>query len=261
VGDKDYPRFEAGQKLSDLNARQLNNLVDSVRRLDSLKAGRGIAIADTPNGVTISLDPGDPNIMPPDKWCVVVEPIEEGHTSMVARAVKYADPVPVVGSYEYDGPEFDAFPAFGYAVEDYINLVWEPDEGADVKPPDESAVFIRAFRNSDQWLLEMPSGDVRPVVVRQIPDLEADYIMVQRVRQSLTDAAVFHEYGDMFAMPVMPHAKAFDYVGYVFAGPVNETAPLPLSQIISGAYRVTQTLLWTVGDEPPGEIISCQVSA
>ncbi len=86
-------------------------------------------------------------------------PEEEGSSILKIRRVKYEAEPPVPEQYAWDGEAFDAYPAFGLTVGDFVGLEWPFSARL---PNAKETVFLKARLVSGSWLLDWPA----PVVAQ-----------------------------------------------------------------------------------------------
>ena len=99
----DFPTFRPGQKITDISARQLNNLVEAVRALHDLSAGEGLTVNVSGGRTTILRPPDEKGYTLPDRTVVLVEPPDGTVPYLTVRTVEYASRPPIPPSPDEAG--------------------------------------------------------------------------------------------------------------------------------------------------------------
>ncbi len=105
--------------------------------------------------------PAQPSAGEPAIAVVLVEapslpdpPEDEGSSILKIRRVKYEAEPPVPEQYAWDGEAFDAYPAFGLTVGDFVGLEWP----FTTRIPDvDQTTFLKARLVSGAWLVDWPT--------------------------------------------------------------------------------------------------------
>lgn len=99
-------------------------------------------------------------------------PEEPGSSILKVRRVAYADP-PVPEEYEWDGEAFDAYPAFGLKIADFVGLEWLSQDA----PEFARALFLKARLINDFWLVDWPVPITAQFKFEQLSTVD-DFIIV-----------------------------------------------------------------------------------
>lgn len=245
------PNFRAGQKLDQMSAAALNELVAAGRAFRAMSAGAGIAI-DWVGGIpTVRLaDAARPGVLNERRVVVRSEPtaVDQG---IEVQAVTYRDLPPRENvancddvleptcKYAWDGPTFTAWPDYGHTAAEYAAWSW-PETF-----PQLEATYLRARYEGGVWIVELPVRSIRRVVLRAIPDPAANYVQVQDIRPRRIDGVWdggFEAVGSIWAAPVYPESEAGDFTGFLWPAekPIGPATPILKAALVWGAWWVEQ---------------------
>lgn len=143
-----YPTFKRGMRFSELDARELQNLIRAAVRSERVSTGGGLESLNTPSGLRV-WGGNNPEHRPRRFFKVAVR--DTSGNAIKVREVRYREAVPVEGEYGWFGDEFEAWPDFGKTIADY-----EPFEITDESPPGDG-VYLRAVRLNEAWIVEFPA--------------------------------------------------------------------------------------------------------
>lgn len=154
IFSKTVPELQRWAAKERLDHRKLNKPVEAINTMV-----RGVGGPHQPSMVarpSVSAEPATTVVLV-EAPLLPDPPEEPGSPILKIRRVAYADP-PVPEQYEWDGEAFDAYPAFGLKVADFVGLEWLP-AGEGVPDVDET-VFLKARLVDDFWLVDKPAAVV-----------------------------------------------------------------------------------------------------
>ena len=237
-------RFTSRMKLSDIKASALNAGLDMLKRHDSeLKALRGLVSG------RVHRDP------PREKTVVIVS--LDGPTITVQRVI-YATIPPqectgsaseTVCQYELTGDIFDAFPDFGWRVNDYRDDVFENASGDET--PDEATTFLRVYMEESTWRLQRPKAGSGGEFALAIPIGGVDFtddsktFMVQLVKSA--DGVTFVSDGDAIEVFVWPNTRGKHYRQMI----ESPSPPVIRIERHGGNWYARQMWPWATGAPDP----------
>ena len=164
VFSKTIGELQRQQRGEPITARHLNQSVDALNTM--LRGAQG------PRQIIASPRPsaGEPAIA-----VVLVEAPDEESSILKIRRVKYEADPPVAEQYAWDGDEFDAYPAFGLTVGDFVGLEWT----SAAAPESDGATFLKARLVDGSWLVDKPGGllVVAQFQLTNTPPVRADWVL------------------------------------------------------------------------------------
>lgn len=243
-------KFDPGDGLEDLSARELNRHAAAADLIGNLTVGPGLFVERRAGGLFIGLsDPAQLANRFELTVAIVRRPAPED-TKLLIRPVRYRDLPPKperpncadgaepTCRYAWADVAFPAWPDFGTRTADYLVHYW-PESTPTLETP-----YLRA-RRDDVWIVELPAYTVRHIVIRSIPDPGANYVNVQDIRPELAEgdwSGAFEASGPIWAAAVHPYSLAGDYEGLVWPAeqPIEPATPILKAYRESGGWWVSQ---------------------
>lgn len=150
-----------------------------------------------------------------------IDPPVPGSSILKIRRVAYADP-PVPEQYTWDGEAFDAYPAFGVKIADFVGLDWLATPAV---PDVDRTTFLKARLVNGFWLVDRP-----PVLVAQFQLIPSQPVRANYVLAHLFDGETVGTQTIKIAKPYLLRESTFDEgqerdgKTYVVTGPGKRTA-------------------------------------
>jgi hypothetical protein len=253
--------------LSEISARTLEDMRQAAELVHNLTVGPGLELVKAVGSLHVKLGPEVAGQYVGTITAAIVRNPEPGELILWVRGVRYVDFPPrqdrpgcndgqePTCRYEWTGDDFEAYPDFGSRVEDYGPYVWTADG-----PPRLETPFVRA-RYENVWIVERPADTMRHVIVRNIPDPDANFITVQDVRPNRVGGSwdgTFIAVGAPWSAATHPKSYAGDYVGFVWpqSDPIEDATPILIAHRESGGWWVSQYVRFTIPERRRGLIVN-----
>lgn len=180
--------------------------------------------------------------------------------SLTVRRVRYTDDPPIVGEYEWDDIDFEAFPDYGASILDYEAFYWSPDEDGN---PTLDTPFILTRSEYNVWLALLDQRMERFVIARRFGsnDAGSHFMVIQELAptRGVPWDGLFRTVGTVKTINVWPTMKAGDFTPFLWEADdlSDEMTVLPLTWW-RGGWWLKQRPKWPVSARKgPLKVVDC----